>query len=302
MLRNRKTLMIALAVTVGLGRAAYGASEPFADLDNDGVFGPGDVPIAKLINNDGQFSTDKAEGAFKPQAGPVGVVIPERFVGKKHAMVIKASGDITVQGDINVPGAGGVIFLLSTGGSVHVADNVRFSTDAIMQLIALDDVEVGSNVEMRSKSNSFAMVALSSQNGNVTVGDEANIGAAGLIELSTGEQTGGSVSVGQGSRIASGSGSARLTAGNEVLMDGVRVTGRNVVIGSHASTRGARSAGGSGPGYAAVRNSQIRGNGGAASVHIFAEGGDGSTIDMSRTKVQVKDRDALELDADIIVR
>lgn len=302
MLRNRKTLLIALAITVGLGGAAYGASEPFADLDNDGVFGPGDVPIGKLINNDGQFSTDKAEGAFKPQAGPVGIVVPDRFVGKKRAVVLKASGDITVNGDISAPGQGGVIFLLSTGGSVRVADNVRFSTDAVMQLIALDDVEVGSNVELRSKSNQFAMVALSSQNGDVTVGDDANIGAAGLIELSTGQQTGGTVSVGQGSRVASGSGSARLTAGNEVRIENVRVTGRNVVIGSHASSRGARGAGASGPGYASVRNCQIRGNSGDASVHIFADGGDGSTIDITRTKVQVKDRDALNLDADVIVR
>lgn len=302
MLRNRKTLMIALAVTVGLGGAAYGASEPFADLDNDGVFGPGDVPIGKLINNDGQFSTDKAEGAFKPQAGPVGVVFPDKFVGKKRGAIVKASGDITVLGDITAGGQGSVIFLLSTGGSVRIADGLRFQTDSIMQFIALDDVEVGSNVEMRAKSNQFAMVAISSQNGDVTVGDEANIGAAGLIELSTGEQTGGSVRVGQGSRVASGSGSARLTAGNEVEMENVRVTGRNVVIGSHASTRGARGAGAGGPGYAAVRNCQIRGTGGAASVHIFADGGDGSTIDITRTKVQVKDRDALNLDADVIVR
>jgi hypothetical protein len=302
MLRNRKTLMIALAVTVGLGGAAYGASEPFADLDNDGVFGQGDVPIGKLINNDGQFSTDKAEGAYKPQAGPVGVVFPDRFVGKKRAAVVKASGDITVHGDINVPGQGGVIFLLSTGGSVHIADGLRFQTDSIMQFIALEDIKVGSNVEMRSKSNQFAMVALTSQSGDVAVGDEANIGAAGLVELSTGQETGGSVTVGRGSRVASGSGSARVTAGDEVSIEDVRVTGRNVIIGSHGSSRAARSAGGAGPGYASVRNCQIRGNGGDASVRIFAEGGDGSTIDITRTKVQVKDRDALNLDADVIVR
>ncbi len=303
MLRNRKTLLIALAMTAGLGLAgrAWGANEPFADLDNDGVFGPGDVPIGKLINNDGQFSTDKAEGAFKPQAGPVGIVVPDRFIGKKKAVVLKASGDITVLGDITVPGTGGVIFLLSNGGAVHVADNVRLFTDTIIQLIGLGDVEVGSSVEMRSRSNSFAMVALSSQDGDVSVGTDANIGAAGLIELSTGEETGGSVSVGEGSRIASGAGSARLTAGTEVQMDGVRLAARTIVVGSYASTRNARGTG-MGPGYASVRNSQIRGTGGAASVHIFAEGGDGSTIDITRTKVQVKDRDALELDADVIVR
>ncbi len=301
MLRNRKTLMIALAVTVGLGGAAYGASEPFADLDNDGVFGPGDVPIGKLLN-DGQFSTDKAEGAYKPQAGPVGVVFPSRFVGKKRAVVVKASGDVTVLGDITVPGQGGVLFLLSTGGSVHIADGLRFQTDSIMQFIALEDIKVGANVEMRSKSNQFAMVAITSQSGDVAVGDEANIGAAGLVELSTGQETGGSVSVGRGSRLASGSGSARVTAGDELAIEDVRVTGRNVIIGSHGSRRAARSAGAAGPGYAAVRNCQIRGNGGDASVRIFAEGGNGSTIDITRTKVQVKDRDALNLDADVIVR
>ena len=103
-----------------------------------------------------------------------------------------------------------------------------------------------------------------------------------------------------------------LSAGHDYAADGLLVFDHDLPVGCvHdavdtrlAGLRNARSAanGGTGPGYAAIRNCQIRGNGGAASVKFFADGGDGSTVDMSRTKVQVKDRDALEVDADVIVR
>ena len=59
----QKTLFTSMALAVGLmvrGAMAADVTEPFADMDNDGVFGPGDVVIGKMINDDGQFDTSIA--------------------------------------------------------------------------------------------------------------------------------------------------------------------------------------------------------------------------------------------------
>ncbi len=303
MQRTRKTVFAALVLTLGFAQAVAAQKEPFADMDNNGVYGEGDVLIGKLINNDGQFSTDKAEGGYRPQQGPVGIVVPTRFAAKKRVVVLKASGNIIVNGDIAAGGLGGVIYLLSTGGSVHVADGVRFSTDSILQLIGLGDVTVGNDVQLRSKSNDFSMVSIASESGDVSVGEGVDVSAKGLVEVVTGQTNGGGVSVGRGSRLLSGGGDARVTAHAELAMEGVKLQGRQVVLGSHGSARTTgRAAGAMGPGYAEVRNCEIKVGSGLGSLHIFANGGDGSTIDISKTKMNVKKKENVTLDADVIVR
>lgn len=299
MRRTWKTLTIGLALGLGIS-TAYAAEEPFADLDNDGVFSEGDVRIGKALANDGQFTTEKAEGNYKPPQGPVGVVFPGKFVSKKRALIVKASGNIIVNGDLGAAGAGGVIFLVSSGGSVTIGEGVRFTTDSILQVVGMEDVHVGGDCNLRSKSNDFGMVSIASQAGDVSVGAGCQLGAAGMVEVTTGDLTGGSVRIGEGSRLVAGSGSLRVTAGEDLDVADATLNGRDVLMGSHRSTRTARSAGGTGPGYAAIRDSQIRSSG-DGSVHLFASG-DGSTLDITKTSVKAKDRDSVRYDADVIVR
>lgn len=301
MRRTWKTLTLGLVLGLGLTAAAHAAEEPFADLDNDGVFSEGDVRIGKALSNDGQFTTEKADANYKPALGPVGVVFPGKFVSKKRALIVKASGNIIVNGDLSAAGAGGVIFLVSSGGSVTIADGVRFTTDSILQVVGMHDVSVGGNCNLRSKSNDFAMVSVASQEGDVSVGAGCQLGAAGMVEVTTGDLTGGSVTIGEGARLVAGSGSLRVTAGGDLQVEDATLNGRDVLMGSHHSTRTGRSAGSMGPGYASIRSSQIR-SGGDGSVHLFAGGGDGSTLDITKTSVKVKDRESVRYDADVIVR
>jgi hypothetical protein len=299
MRRTWKTLTIGLVLGLGLG-AAYAAEEPFADLDNDGVFSEGDVRIGKALSNDGQFSTDLAEAGYKPPQGPVSVVFPGKFVSKKRALIVKASGNIIVNGDLSAAGAGGVIFLVSSGGSVTIADGVRFTTDSILQVVGMRDVRVGGKCNLRSKSNSFAMVSVASQEGDVEIGAGCQLGAGGMVEVTTGDLTGGSVRIGNGSRLIAGSGSLRVTAGADLDVSDATLNGRDVLMGSHRSARTARGTG-MGPGYAAVRNSQIKSSG-DGSVHLFAGGGKGSTLDITKTSVKAKKKGNVRYDADVVVR
>ncbi|MCW5889758.1 MAG: hypothetical protein KIT14_04325 [bacterium] len=300
MRRTWKTLTIGLALGLGIS-AAHAAEEPFADLDNNGVFSEGDVRIGKALANDGQFSTDRAEANYKPPLGPVSVVFPGKFVSKKRALIVKASGNIIVNGDLSASGSGGVIFLVSSGGSVRIGDGVRFTTDSILQVVGMQDVTVGGRCNLRSKSGSFAMVSIASQEGDVTVGDGCQLGAGGMVEVTTGDLTGGNVRIGKGSRLVAGSGSLRVTAGGDLQVTDSTLNGRDVLMGSHRSTRTSRSAGKAGPGYASIRGSQIRSSG-DGSVHLFASGGNGSTLDITKTSVKSKSRNGVRYDADVIVR
>jgi len=297
----RKTLLTSMALAVGLmarGAFAADATGPFADLDNDGVFGPGDVSLTKALGNDGVFDSSRADAGYQPVDGKVDVVFPARYVSKKRVLVVKTNGDISVHGGLGAAGNGGVIVLLSTGGAVHVDGSLRLTTDSVLQLIGLGDVVVGDGVQLLAKSGDFSMVSIASQDGNVHIGSNVNIGAQGLVEITTGDQTGGVVEVGPGSRVASGGGSARLTAGNDVSLTGMKLSAQNVLIGSHASPRTGR-AGAMGPGYTTVRSSLVKAPHGQ--VHIFADG-DGGTIDVTKTALQAESRDQVTLDADIIVR
>jgi hypothetical protein len=297
----RKTVLGTMALAVGLlARGAWAATTtgPFADLDGDGVFSAGDVPLGKALGNDGVFDATRADAGWKPMDGIVNVVFPARYVSKKRVLVVKTNGDITVHGSLGAAGNGGVIVLLSTGGAVHVDGGLRLTTDSVLQLIGMGNVDVGDRVQLYAKSGDFSMVSIASQAGDVTIGSNVQVGAQGLVEITTGDATGGVVQIGPGSRVASGGGSARLTAGNDVSLTGIKVSAQNVLIGSHASPRTGR-AGAMGPGYAAVRDSMVKAPHGQ--VHIFADGS-GGTIDVTKTALQASSRDEVTLDADIIVR
>jgi hypothetical protein len=295
----RKTLFLATVLAFGFARGAMAGStpEPFADMDNDGVFGPGDVEIGKLLSNDGQFDVTRSEGSWQGTTARVGVVFPGRFASRKRVLVVKATGDIAVHGSVGAAGQGGVVVLLSTGGKVVVDDGVRVTTDSILQLIGQDDVEIGDMVQLLAKSGDFSMVSLASQSGDVIVGSGVNIGADGMVELATGRDVGGSIRVAKGSRMTSGSGHARVTAGGDVDVQGLRLSAQDVLIGSYSTTRSVGRAGAAG--YVGVRNSLIKAPHGQ--VQMFADG-DGGTIDITKTSVTAGSRDAVTLNADVIVR
>lgn len=306
---KRGTLLATVALAIGLGPAAVlaGGSQPvpFADLDNDGVFGPGDVAIADLIANDGTFDTSQAEGKYTPPAGKVGIVVPGKFNLKFPALVLVASGDITLAGDLTAAGSDSVMILVSTGGAIHLAPGVKVSADSFVKLSAQGDVEVGAGASIRSRSrDDGTVVAIVSQGGAIDVATKTTLSANGLVQLATADDTGGSIRLGARTKVTSGGGSVEITAGLDLTLDGVKVTGPSVVIGSHSSAHNAlgTAAATKGPGFAAVRNSAIKGGMNDGLVQLYADGGAGSVLDLTGTQIKVPSDQSLMLDAAHIIR
>lgn len=290
---------VALAVCMGTGIA--GAVTPraaCADLNNNGVCDAGDVSVDKQIANDGYFSTARSENGYKaPTDSKVGLVLSGKISGKGGVVYLVASGDIIVNDLVGSGADNSAVILVSTGGSIKVADNARIKTGLFLKLSAAEDVLLGNKVILNARNHEFGgQLYVYSSNGAIRVGEKSAISGDGYTSVVTNDDTGDDVTVGAGARIWSSKASVAITAGKSVSMRNAGVAGDSVVIGSHAS-EGARSQGG--PGQTTVKNCMVEGEGG---VRVFADGGEGSTVDVSGTDFKVPSPSDVTLEADIIVQ
>jgi len=286
-MRTWNTLLIALSLALGVGTASA-AQAPFADMDNDGQFGDGDVDITRMIQDDGYFDTSELS------EGKVGIVVPGRVAVRTRALVLVATGDITVDGNLTANGAGAVVFLMSSGGAVTIEPGTKINTNSILQVVAAGDVEIGDRASLRAKSHDFSMISVASGNGDVNIGERCNLGASTMVEMATQSGRGGSVNVGPATRVTGGQ-SMRITANQQVTADGTLLSADAILLGSHGGLEG-RTAGAAGK--ASARGAAIRSRNGT--VHIFADG-EGGVIDLTNATVQAPGFSVV-LDADVVVQ
>jgi hypothetical protein len=301
--------LVSLAIALGLlavpalssaaprwRRAAASGAHAFVDVDNDGKYGPGDVVIDDLFA-DGRFDTSKAERGYTPPAGKVGVVIPagaRGLVPRNGNFILIASGDITVNESLTVTSKTRTLLLVSTGGKITVGDDVAIVGGAFMKLDAQDDVVLGDNCKLSTRGNSFsAVTAVVSHTGDVVVGSRCELTGGGLTQLATPEDGGGQVLVGNKTRISATRGTAQVTAGLDLMMDGTQVTSPNILLGSHASVHS--------PGHAMIRNAMLRAGTSRGRIRIYADGGSGSMVDLSNTKVRLSNPEFVLITADQII-
>jgi hypothetical protein len=286
-MRTWNTLSIALSLALGFGTASA-AQGPFADLDNDGVFSDGDVDIEAMVEDDGYFSTSELT------EGRAGIVVPGKVSVRTRALVLVASGDITVDGNLSANGAGAVIFLMSNGGNVTILPGTKINTASILQVVAAGDVEIGDRSQLRAKSHDFSMISVASARGDVNVGGRCSLGASTMVEITTQTGSGGDVNVGPSTRVWGGN-SMRVTAGKQVMADESLLSADAILLGSHSGLEG-RTAGGAG--MVSAHGADIHSRNGT--VHIFAEG-DGGVIDLTGASVDAPGH-AVVLDADVVVQ
>lgn len=286
-MRTWNTLLIALSLALGFGTASA-AQAPFADMDNDGRFSEGDVDITRMIQDDGYFDTSELS------EGRVGIVVPGRVAVRTRALVLVASGDITVDGNLTANGAGAVVFLMSNGGSVTISPGTKINTASILQVVAAGDVQIGDRASLRAKSHDFSMISVASALGDVNIGERCTLGASTMVEMVTQTGKGGSVNVGRATRVTGGQ-SMRVTANEQVMADGTLLSADAILLGSHGGTPG-RTAGAAG--MASARGASIRSRNGT--VHIFADGA-GGVIDLTNASVDAPGFGVV-LDADVVVK
>ncbi|HZP42047.1 MAG TPA: hypothetical protein VFD84_11135 [Candidatus Binatia bacterium] len=292
----RIAIPIALALTFALvARPATADVGPFADLDGDGQLGPGDVPIADLLK-DGRFSTAEAEGAYQPATGPVGVVVPasaKKLSLKSGNLVLIASGDLTIDADVNASSPDSVVLLVSTGGSITVAPGVRIAGGMFVKLSAAGNVTVGDGAAFQTRGHDFGdVLAIVSTGGSIDIGERVSLNGGGLCQIATADEGGGAILIGPKSKLAATAGNVQVTAGMDLVMNGVTITAPDLLLGSHAGERG--------PAEAYVRKSTLKAGGRDGRIRIYADGA-GGMVDLSGTRMKIADTANLLITADQIV-
>lgn len=291
----RKTIHAAFALTLAVAPAAMAVDEPFADLNNNGVFDGQDVLIGALLE-DGRFSTDEAEGAYQPPAGPVGIVVPaDARKVTADDLVLIASGDVTIEADLTARDRESILLVVSTGGGITVAERTRLKAGNFLKLSAAGDVTVGDRCSFKTNGKDFGDVAsLVSQTGNITLGERVLVKSGGLCQVATTDEGGGQIHIGDRSNLSSGTSAVQVTAGLDVEIDGARLTGPNLLVGSNQSVHS--------PGRAMILGSRLTGKGHDAFIRIYANGGTGSMVDLSDTTIKLKEEDNLLITADQILQ
>jgi hypothetical protein len=287
-------IVLALGLAFGPHTAAADVG-PFADLDNDGQFTPGDVPISSLLA-DGRFSTDEAEGAYRPPVGPVGIVIPagsKKITTKTGNLVLIASGDLTVDADLNAAGTDSIVLLVSTGGKITVAPGVHITGGMFVKLSAAGDVTVGDGSVFQTRGHDVGdVLAIVSTGGSIDIGQRVSLNGGGLCQVATADTGGGAILIGANSKLAATQGTVQVTAGMDLVMNGTQVSSPDILLGSHA--------GADGPAEAFIRSSMLKAGGADGHIHIYADG-TGGMVDLSDTHMKLMDSANLLITADQII-
>lgn len=293
---TRAALAAALALVPATTAFTADATVPFADVDNDGVFGPNDVALTDLLT-DGRFDTSQAEGRWQPPtSGKVGIVVPagaKKVAPKGGVLLLAASGDVTVASDLSNPVRDGAILLVSTGGGVHVAPGVKIAGGDFVKLVADGDVTIGDGATLATKGRDFEdRLSVVSRTGNITVGQKVTLTGGGLCQVATADDTGGQISIGPKSKV-NGAGNLQVTAGLDLTLDGTLIAAPSILVGSHASVHS--------PGHAMIRGATLKAGGDDGRIHIYADGGLGSMVDLTGTKVKVSDPANVLITADMVI-
>jgi hypothetical protein len=291
---TRAALAAALVLVPVTAALSADAVAPFADVDNDGVFGPNDVALTDLLA-DGRFNTAEAETGWTPPAGRVSIVVPagaRRFAPKGGVLLLAASGDVTVNADLSNPVRDGAILLVATG-NLHVAADVRISGGDFVKLVADGDITVGDGATLSTKGRDFEdRLSVVSRLGNITVGQKATLAGGGLCQVATADDTGGQITVGPKTRIA-GSGNLQVTSGLDLMLDGASISAPSILLGSHASVHS--------PGHAMIRGASLKAGGSDGRIHIYADGGEGSMVDLTETRMKINDHTNVLITADMVI-
>ena len=296
LLKIWSTVVLAVCVGHGIAGAAVTRSA-CADMNNNGACDAGDVNIEKQIANDGYFSTARSEGNYQAGEGNVGIVLSGRITGKSGVVYLVASGDIVIKDAVGGGSENSAVILSSTGGSIKLAANGKIRSGLMLKMTAAGDILLGEKANLYTRNHDYGgSLYVYSSGGAVRVGDKTSISGDGFTSVTTNDSTGGDLTVGAGARIASVRSAVSVTAGKSVDIRKAAIGGSSVLIGSHASAD-ARAHGG--PGQTTLTNSTISGSRG---VRVFADGGEGSMVDVSGTQFDVADPSAISLDADVVVR
>jgi hypothetical protein len=172
-------LMVGALVTAGAASRALALDESFVDVDNDGVWSNGDLPLAPFLDPDGYgFDARTAQPGWQPRTHPVGVVVQGQTTFTGEITDITATGNIIVRGDVKAKGRDRWVKLQTVGGDITIepGTRVRGSGDVDFQALDGGSITVGANARLQTKGDQAELAFEADHDLTVESGAQLKIG------------------------------------------------------------------------------------------------------------------------------
>jgi len=142
-----------LALSAGATRA-LAFEESFVDVDNDGLWSDGDLPLAPFLDPEGYgFDARFPQPGWVPRTHPVGIVVQGRTYFTGEFVDVTATGNIIVRGDVQAKGRDCRVTLETLGGDITIEPNTRVkgSSDFVFEALFGGDIFVGAGATLQTK-------------------------------------------------------------------------------------------------------------------------------------------------------
>lgn len=147
-----------LAVTAGVlfGGVSYAQTAPagFIDVDNNGVWSTGDLPLENYTGaGSWGFNAYQVQPGYKPTGRPVGLVVQRAFAFASETNMFILSGDIRIGANITATKPDTYVSFATLGGDITIAPKVVVAGngDVIFQTYERGDVTVGAGARFSTK-------------------------------------------------------------------------------------------------------------------------------------------------------
>jgi len=135
--------------------AATTTGTSFVDVDNNGVWSSGDLPLAQFLGpNSYGFNALVAQPGWTPRTRPVGLVLEGPLVLTNWYLDFQVTGDIRFRGKLESKAADAVIAFRSLGGNVYVEPSAVIVGSGQMEISALTgNLRVGKKAQLSNKGS-----------------------------------------------------------------------------------------------------------------------------------------------------
>jgi len=147
--------LLGLALLGGFASSASAQTGSFVDVDNNGVWSTGDLPLSQFLGPSSfGFNALVAQPGWKPQTRPVGLVIQGPLVLTNWYLDFQVTGDIRFRGKLESKAADAVIAFRSIGGNVYVEPGAVIVGSGQMEIGAITgNLRVGKKAQLTNKGS-----------------------------------------------------------------------------------------------------------------------------------------------------
>lgn len=153
-----------LAVLVGLSlfggfqsesSAATAFTGSFVDVDNDGIYGARDIPLSTFLGAGSYgFNASTVQPGWRPQTGPVGLVIQGTTTFTQWYLDFQVTGDIRIRGTLASKAVDAVIAFRTLNGNIYIEPKASLTGSGQLELSAVKgNLRIGAGAKLTNKGS-----------------------------------------------------------------------------------------------------------------------------------------------------